>query len=92
MEQTLNDVIVVLSNAGLPLDRSDVQDLAADMVKSLGIKQILKMGGQAKSGSMLLKRDGAIHSADVIGKASVTRKLRGLPNIMLKHFTIYLNP
>ena len=37
IEQTLSDVIDLLSKSGLPLDRSDVQDLAADMVKVLGL-------------------------------------------------------
>ena len=37
IEQTLSDVIDLLSKSGLPLDRSDVQDLAADIVSVLGL-------------------------------------------------------
>ena len=37
IEQTLCDVIDLLSNSGLLCDRSDIQDLAADMVSHLGL-------------------------------------------------------
>ena len=37
IEQTLSDVIDMLSKSGLPCDRSDIQDLAADMVRELGL-------------------------------------------------------
>ena len=37
IEQTLCDVIDLLSKSGLPCDRSDIQDLAADMVRHLDL-------------------------------------------------------
>ena len=37
IEKTLCDVIDLLSDSGLPCDRSDIQDLAGDMVRHLNL-------------------------------------------------------
>ena len=42
--EQISDVVSVISIIALPLDRSDIQDLAADMVRTLNLKNIFTNG------------------------------------------------